>query len=146
MLTRERKDAYIFYNSFLNAYISYKMLKNVNLRGGSLEVLLDWVRNNEYHPEISSELHSFLNKLNWESLFEDKVNRPAETNYFYGDEPALASLKQNKLTCRYDIQIENEREFQVARRIIGSKGCNMKRIIEESISNDNKSYPNDNTN
>ncbi len=41
--------------------------------------------------------------------------------------------KQNKLTCRYDIQIQNERDFQVARRIIGSKGWNMKRIIEESI-------------
>jgi hypothetical protein len=43
------------------------------------------------------------------------------------------SQKQNKLTCRYDIQIQNERDFQVARRIIGSKGSNMKRIIEESI-------------
>jgi hypothetical protein len=36
-----------------------------------------------------------------------------------------------KYTCRYDIQIENEKEFQVARRVIGSKGSNMKRIIEE---------------
>jgi len=34
-----------------------------------------------------------------------------------------------KYTCRYDIQIPNEREFQVARRLIGAKGCNMKRII-----------------
>jgi len=37
-----------------------------------------------------------------------------------------------KYTCRYDIQIDNEKEFQVARRVIGSKGSNMKRIIEES--------------
>ena len=36
---------------------------------------------------------------------------------------------QTKYTCRYDIQIPNEREFQVARRLIGAKGCNMKRII-----------------
>lgn len=36
-----------------------------------------------------------------------------------------------KYTCRYDIQIDNEKEFQVARRVIGSKGANMKRIIEE---------------
>jgi hypothetical protein len=34
-----------------------------------------------------------------------------------------------KYTCRYDIQIDNEKEFQVARRVIGSKGANMKRII-----------------
>jgi len=58
----------------------------------------------------------------------------------------LNSLKQNKLTCRYDIQIDNEREFQVARRIIGSKGFNMKKIIEDSLNCDNKNYPHDNTN
>ena len=36
-----------------------------------------------------------------------------------------------KYTCRYEIQIDNEKEFQVARRVIGSKGANMKRIIED---------------
>ena len=36
-----------------------------------------------------------------------------------------------KYTCRYDIQILNEKEFQVARRVIGSKGANMKRIIDQ---------------
>jgi hypothetical protein len=34
-----------------------------------------------------------------------------------------------KYTCRFDIQIDNDSKFQVARRIIGSKGCNMKRIV-----------------
>jgi hypothetical protein len=42
-------------------------------------------------------------------------------------------LKQCKLTCRYDIQIQNEKDFQVARRIIGSKGTNMKKIIESAL-------------
>lgn len=40
-----------------------------------------------------------------------------------------------KYTCRYDIQIPNEREFQVARRLIGAKGCNMKRIISHCSKN-----------
>ena len=40
-----------------------------------------------------------------------------------------------KYTCRYDIQIPNEREFQVARRLIGAKGCNMKRIISQCQKN-----------
>ncbi|KAF4663443.1 hypothetical protein FOZ61_001653 [Perkinsus olseni] len=34
-----------------------------------------------------------------------------------------------KYTCRFDIGIENDREFQVARRIIGQKGANMKKIV-----------------
>lgn len=36
---------------------------------------------------------------------------------------------QRKFTCRFEIGIENEREFQVARRIIGQKGINMKDIV-----------------
>eukprot|EP00826_Nyctotherus_ovalis_P066780 TRINITY_DN9909_c0_g1_i9.p1 TRINITY_DN9909_c0_g1~~TRINITY_DN9909_c0_g1_i9.p1 ORF type:complete len:400 (+),score=94.96 TRINITY_DN9909_c0_g1_i9:115-1200(+) len=35
-----------------------------------------------------------------------------------------------KYTCRFYIQIENERNFQVARRLIGPKGRNMKRILD----------------
>jgi len=42
---------------------------------------------------------------------------------------------QAKYTCRYDIQIPNDKEFQVARRLIGAKGCNMKRIIQECCKN-----------
>jgi hypothetical protein len=37
-----------------------------------------------------------------------------------------------KYTCRFDIQIENDKEFHVARRIIGQKGSNMKRIVKQA--------------
>jgi hypothetical protein len=65
ILTRSKKEVYIFFNSFLNAYISFKMLHNATLRGGSLQIKIDWVRNNQYYPDIFSELHAFVNGLNW---------------------------------------------------------------------------------
>jgi len=37
-----------------------------------------------------------------------------------------------KFTCRFDVGITNEKTFQVARRIIGSKGANMKKIFKET--------------
>jgi len=37
-----------------------------------------------------------------------------------------------KFTCRFLIGIENDKDFQVARRIIGSKGTNMKKIVKQS--------------
>merc|ERR550537_699135 len=37
-----------------------------------------------------------------------------------------------KYTCRFIIGIENDKEFQVARRIIGGKGANMKRIVKQT--------------
>jgi hypothetical protein len=36
-----------------------------------------------------------------------------------------------KFTCKYEILIENDPEFQIARKLIGSKGYNMKQIINE---------------
>ena len=37
-----------------------------------------------------------------------------------------------KFTCRFDVGINNEKQFQVARRIIGSKGSNMKKIFKDT--------------
>ena len=43
-----------------------------------------------------------------------------------------------KYTCKYEILIENDSEFQIARRLIGSKGCNMKKIINECKSGEDE--------
>lgn len=53
----------------------------------------------------------------------------------YSSNGDLGADGSAKYTCRYDIQIPNEREFQVARRLIGAKGCNMKRIISQCSKN-----------
>ena len=42
-----------------------------------------------------------------------------------------------KYTCKYEILIPNDKEFQVARRLIGSKGYNMKKILTECKINNN---------
>jgi hypothetical protein len=52
---------------------------------------------------------------------------PADQSEYFGNDVNDTTIKY---TCRFDIQIPNDKEFQVARRLIGAKGCNMKRIIE----------------
>ena len=37
----------------------------------------------------------------------------------------------SKFICKYEILIENDQEFQISRKLIGSKGINMKKIINE---------------
>ena len=56
------------------------------------------------------------------------VSTPGGANNI--NDPSPHASAANKLTCRFEIQIDNDKEFQVARKIIGAKGCNMKRIIE----------------
>ncbi|EAS03030.1 hypothetical protein TTHERM_00444130 (macronuclear) [Tetrahymena thermophila SB210] len=43
-----------------------------------------------------------------------------------------------KYTCRYEIQISNDKDFQVARKIIGSRGENMKAIIKKCLDHNKK--------
>lgn len=54
---------------------------------------------------------------------------PALTPVMGGVEGRLAGEPQRKFTCRFEIGIENDKDFQVARRIIGQKGSNMKDIV-----------------
>merc|ERR1719253_2463338 len=42
------------------------------------------------------------------------------------------SRSVRKYTCRFDIGIDNDKDFQVARRIIGTKGAHMKQIVKLS--------------
>ena len=49
-----------------------------------------------------------------------------------------------KYTCKYEILIPNDKDFQVARRLIGSKGCNMKKILNECKSTNGNGNINDN--
>lgn len=39
-----------------------------------------------------------------------------------------------KYNCKFYIQIENDDDFRICRRVIGQKGVNMKKIIEEVCS------------
>ena len=46
------------------------------------------------------------------------------------DRPLSGGVR--KYTCRFDIGIENDKDFHVARRIIGQKGANMKKIVKQA--------------
>ena len=58
-------------------------------------------------------------------LIQSNINKNAN-NIKKNDEKNLG-----KFTCKYEILIANDKDFQIARRLIGSKGCNMKNIINE---------------
>jgi hypothetical protein len=55
------------------------------------------------------------------------------TNILSSGVDSKASAKGvRKYTCRFIIGIENDKDFQVARRVIGAKGANMKRIVRQT--------------
>lgn len=69
----------------------------------------------------------------WEIDNTHIINNHIESNNFNHYTPTVS-----KLTCRYEVKIENDKNFQVAKKIIGSGGCNMKKIIEAATHKYNK--------
>lgn len=62
---------------------------------------------------------------------QDNSTPDKEKNCYYkkkqnGEEES----KTGKYTCRFEILLDNDQEFQISRRLIGPKGCNMKKIVE----------------
>jgi hypothetical protein len=60
----------------------------------------------------------------------EQAKPPFYANVYQEPSKPSEGIPTVKYTCRFDIQIANDKEFQVARKLIGAKGCNMKRIVD----------------
>ena len=70
---------------------------------------------------------NFMNNPNMENNnHNNQDNNNSCSNNSVNDEKNLS-----KYTCKYQILIPNDKNFQIAKRLIGSKGSNMKKIIDE---------------
>lgn len=89
---------YVFYTSFCPAYIAMKLLNNFLLRHSGSTLKVEWCPAEDYSG-FSYLLNDYHAKIEWsapEALVK-KDSCSSMTQY----------QKQCKLTCRYDIQIEN---------------------------------------
>jgi hypothetical protein len=74
------------------------------------------------NPQLNQNLQNNFNQ----NMINNPNNNSGNTNNNNNDEKNFG-----KYTCKYEILIANDKDFQIARRLIGSKGCNMKKIINE---------------
>jgi hypothetical protein len=88
--------------------------------------------------KVLNGIHGRL-RVSWDPFALQKMLEPDQSSSPSGgllDSAGVAAgatpQSVRKHTCRFDIGIENDKEFQVARRIIGQKGANMKKIVDAS--------------
>jgi hypothetical protein len=81
------------------------------------------------YPQDMQQMNKGFNSGfdNRQSSFEERPKRARRPQQ--GD---TSPSRVRKFTCRFDVGIVNEKTFQVARRIIGSKGANMKKIFKDT--------------
>lgn len=88
--------------------------------------------NNVFNIGLNGANNGFYNWQGGNNRFEknDKVSTNKYSNYNYYEE------KSGKYTCRFEILLDNDKDFQIARKLIGAKGCNMKRIVDSCGNSD----------
>jgi hypothetical protein len=110
------------FNNYYNNYFNNRMNNNPN---------------NNYHNNNFDNSYTTPNQQYYNNYSGSNTNYTYQSPIIYNEmnDEKLSSYQDkqynSKYTCRFEIQIENDKDFQVARRLIGIKGCNMKRIIEK---------------
>ena len=86
-------------------------MNNMNYMSNNMNLINNNINNPQFNQNINQK------------IINQNVNNNNNSN---NDEKNLG-----KYTCKYEILIANDKDFQIARRLIGSKGCNMKKIINK---------------
>ena len=119
-------------NVFLNRNnlsnnINLNALNNIN---NNLEIMNTY--NNYNNINVINNMSNINNINNFNININDNYNyRMFNRNNAFKNINTNEEKVSGKYTCKYEILIENDSEFQIARRVIGSKGINMKNIINE---------------
>ena len=78
-------------------------------------------------PQSIKELNKLIIQNSKRETF-DNLNNHKYHNYFENNNEK--GVTNAKYICKFFIQIEKDNDFQVVKRLIGSKGINIKRIID----------------
>ena len=106
---------------------------NMNMNNNINQMNLQNNINNPFNNNIKNQL---LNQ-NIQQMNNQHFNQNLHQNNFNQNANNNENNNNNdeknfgKYTCKYQILIANDKDFQIARRLIGSKGANMKKIINE---------------
>ena len=95
--------------------LNMNMINNMNLMNNMNNNINNQLKIQNLQQKNNPQFNQSINQKN----FNQNINNN-------NDEKNLG-----KYTCKYEILIANDKDFQIARRLIGSKGCNMKNIINE---------------
>ena len=104
-------------NNINNNNMNLNLINNNNLKNNIINQQMQQMNN----PRLNQNLQNNINNQ----------NMPNNKNSSNNTDNNNDDKNFGKYTCKYQILIANDKEFQIAKRLIGSKGCHMKDIINE---------------
>ena len=113
--------------NLMNMNMEFNMINQNNLNFQFQKIYLNNLINTGM--ELYNNKNQIINNNNNNKNYINNINKsPSKNQKKKSKEEKSIS---NKYTCKYEILISNDKEFQISRRLIGKKGYNMKKIIEE---------------
>ena len=118
--------------NLINMNIGLNMLNQNNINtqipnnyynNNMINTRINEIIQNQNNNIINNKLHNSNNK--------NQINSSLKPNNIKLNNFSEEKTNSSKYTCKYEILIPNDKDFQISRRLIGSKGCNMKNIIDE---------------
>ena len=115
----ECRYARIWFSSLADAEVALRDLDGKVLNGVHGRLSVEWTGGKSPKEILSSSFQTST----------------SPDDHHSGSSPEFGTTQPDhgqvrKYTCRFEIGIDNDKDFQVARRIIGQKGSNMKRIVK----------------
>lgn len=130
------KIALIKFSSFVEAFRCFELLdgKTVSGHNSKDNIEVSFIEANQRGRGMIDLSQQNIPAPENEGDPEDPVgNKTMDTNFSNKKQPSSSS-NLPKITCKYEIDYFNEeasKDFLFSKRIIGPKGSNMKKIIEE---------------
>jgi len=131
----KHRTAFIVFDEIPNAAQAQKSLNNQYMRHLDIKLYVSWAPGAEEAFDAPTDELAMISP-NSKGIYNNVYppqNLPGPTSSkSLPNLDSLPSFPYNpaKFTCKYEIQIDNDKDFKIARKIIGPKGCNMKKIIE----------------
>ena len=114
----------------LNMFMNKQNINNMNNNFNNMN-LINNMNNNIKNPLMNQNLPQINNQQFNPNLQQNNLNQNLNNNNINNTNNNNDEKNFGKYTCKYEILIANDKNFQIARRLIGSKGCNMKNIINK---------------
>mmetsp|Transcript_63083 Transcript_63083/g.137081 ORF Transcript_63083/g.137081 Transcript_63083/m.137081 type:complete len:470 (-) Transcript_63083:141-1550(-) len=123
--------AHITFVNMQDAQAAMNDLNGKLLNGIEGTLRIQWAATQPTYPQVPFPPFGFppASAPAWQSLVPGSIPGVQSAPQPAAADKAMQSKGVRKYTCRFLIGIDNDKDFQVARRIIGAKGANMKRIV-----------------
>ena len=112
-----------------NQYVQPNIMNNMNINNMNINNMnINNMNMINYNTPMNIQ-NFYMNNMipNPQNIMNNSYNRNINNYNHQNNE----EKNYGKYTCKFEILIPNDKEFQIARRLIGGKGCNMKKIIDE---------------